>query len=789
MASEHDTDTAEEVLDDEVDLTPFDEVDMTGAAPAPGLPLPRWRTTVSGLYELRGRRVMSPPVPFANGSAGNGTSASLPMPISSRVLLRESLRLDVDGRYPQMAASGTIYEFLTERTHWVARLTRRRDGSFAGPIWYKDGDVTSFPFTSVTIRATGSPFPGQRQAVVRFSAPGAATRVQTLRFVSQYFRPCEFEYDTVEGSAAVTGIETRAHPNCPSGLPAESLSIEAVFRRAGFNVSTSSGDGVIPLLNAGSNARWSDAEMHDAMQVYWSRFTDRPQWAMWTLFASLHDMGVGLGGVMFDDIGPNHRQGTAIFNDSFISSAPTGDSNAAAWIQRMKFWTAVHEMGHTFNLAHSWQKVHPPAWGSPWTPLTNEPDARSFMNYPYNVGGGQAAFFADFEYRFSDQELLFMRHAPERFVQHGNANWFDNHGFEQTRKSADPAFRLELRVNRDSPTFEFLEPAVIELKLTNVSGEPQLLEEQLLATADLMTVAVKREGRAARQYSPFAQNCWSTRKVALAPGESRYESLFIAAGKNGWDVAEPGRYVIQIALHLENEDVISTPLMLRIAPPRGYDEEYYAQDFFTEDVGRVLAFDGTRALDTAIDTLKEGSERFHDRSVALHAKVALGMPLTRNFKELIADPGAPPEEPLKFKGAGVQADEAKHELSQALMERRGEAASTLGHIDYAGYTEHYSQWLAAEGDSGGATRVRKQLVSTLEKRGVKAAVISDIKSRLADAGQAGELQDDGTFTDREGRRIAERGDSAEAKPGPAKRSDVMLDMKEREPRKSGKGSR
>ena len=79
--------------------------------------------------------------------------------------------------------------------------------------------------------------------------------------------------------------------------------------------------------------------------------------------------------------------------------------------QIMKFWTAVHEMGHSFNLAHSWQK----ALGQPWIPLSNEPEARSYMNYPFRVDGGQSSFFADFEYRFSDSELLFMRHAPARF--------------------------------------------------------------------------------------------------------------------------------------------------------------------------------------------------------------------------------------------------------------------------------------------------------------------------------------------------------------------------------------
>jgi hypothetical protein len=141
---------------------------------------------------------------------------------------------------------------------------------------------------------------------------------------------------------------------------------------------------------------------------------------------------------------PNHRKGTAVFYNTFISQAPSGDPAPDAWVNRMRFWTTVHEMGHAFNLAHSWQKQHPPQWGTPWIPLANEPEARSFMNYPFNVSGGQKEFFRDFELRFSDQELLFMRHAPARFVQQGNADWFDNHGFEQAKLSLEPSLKLEL---------------------------------------------------------------------------------------------------------------------------------------------------------------------------------------------------------------------------------------------------------------------------------------------------------------------------------------------------------
>ena len=82
---------------------------------------------------------------------------------------------------------------------------------------------------------------------------------------------------------------------------------------------------------------------------------------------------------------------------------------------------------NSFNLAHSWQK----SLGTAWVPLANEPSALSYMNYPFNYPGGLDTFFAAFDYGFSPDELLFLRHAPERYVRMGAKPWFSNHGFEQ----------------------------------------------------------------------------------------------------------------------------------------------------------------------------------------------------------------------------------------------------------------------------------------------------------------------------------------------------------------------
>ena len=117
----------------------------------------------------------------------------------------------------------------------------------------------------------------------------------------------------------------------------------------------------------------------------------------------------------------------------------------------------VEPDGTILHVNHAWQKH----LGTPWIPLSSDSEARSFMNYPYSVVGGAPAFFRSFDFRFADQELLFMRHAPNRFVQMGNAAWFDHHGFQQAEVSEDSSLCLQVRVNRDKAIYEYLEPVVI----------------------------------------------------------------------------------------------------------------------------------------------------------------------------------------------------------------------------------------------------------------------------------------------------------------------------------------
>ena len=721
----------------------FDENEMSIEAADFYQPFPIFpkKLAASGLYKASNKQL---PLPikskFAEGSndefedeTGFVPGKKLPFKV-----FKEELRLDVDGRYPQMHASGKIRTNIFTTVHWIARLkSTRNSNTWVGQIWFKEGPANAMRHTKVRIKVKRSWFSNQRQLIAKFYGGGAPARVQYFRFNSPYFHRVEFEYDRVSdvpAADATTVVSTCAHPNRPATIACENLSLETVYRRAGFNVRKSGSDSAIPVDDAGANTTWSDAEMHDAMQAYWSRFSNTAQWSMWVMFARLHDNGNGLGGVMFDDIGPNHRQGTAIFSDSFISQAPVGDANPAAWVERMRFWTAAHEMGHGFNLAHSWQKSLGAPYGNPWLPtLADEPEARSFMNYPYNVSGGESSFFSDFEYRFSDNELVFMRHAPAKFVQMGNADWFEDHGFEQPAQVQPSAFTLELRTNKTDTVFEFLEMINLELKLTNVSGQTRLLEAATLKEYQNMVIIIKRDGMPARQWLPYAYYVRDSKMAAIDHGQSLYDSLLLSAGKNGWDIAEPGGYTVQAMMTINDETIVSNSLKLRVATPKTHGEEVCAQDLFAKEVGQVLTYGGSQFLESANTALEEVIVRLPKSNAARHAQMALALPKLRNFKSLNITAGAPDLlTALAKKQVAINsasADSSVNKVLETLLVKEGDAAAeTLGHICYKKHMDTFSQHLARDNVSA-AEKIQQACQKTLMARDVPEWVFANDEYR------------------------------------------------------------
>ena len=272
------------------------------------------------------------------------------------------------------------------------------------------------------------------------------------------------------------------------------------------------------------------------------------------------------------------------------------------------------------------------------------------------------------------------------------------------------------------------------MKLTNVSSQPILVNPAILSATDEMTVILKKQGKAARQWTPYARYCMDATKVALEPQESLYESLFVSAGQNGWDISEPGIYTVQMLLRHGEEDLVSNALKLRMAPPRGYDQEYLAQDFFSDDVGRILNFDGSQKLAEGNDALQELVERLPESRAAIHARVALAEPKKKNYKTLPFKDGqrdmtSAADDGVSIKVSKSKAEAAKAELDEALLKDANLAAETLGHVDFKYYVDGFTDWLSDRGDGTGAGKKQAALQTVLSERGVKKEVVAECERR------------------------------------------------------------
>jgi hypothetical protein len=716
--------------------------------PAPAWPFPpvRW----SGIYRHSPFVLPLPPLPTVSadevtaagnghqpGASGIGPTPTVATPPSGEhateagfLFRTEELRVDVDGLFPTMTVSGTVSGLFTGRLTWIARVTRQPDGSYAGPITYRDGTTALRPQANVSVYLHGLPFgpPSLRLAEARFSGGPTPDVVVWYRWAQAYFRDVAFEYDTVSDATSVTTYNPTSHPNHPPSVPNTTLSLESAYARLGIRVTKTGGDSIVDISEAGANTTWSDQEMHDAMEAHWSRWKDAPQWAVWVLFARMHDMGPSLGGIMFDDIGPAQRQGCAIFSDSFISQAPAGEANPGPWVQRMKFWTAAHEIGHTFNLAHSWQE----SLGTPWIPLLDEPAALSYMNYPYRYPAGLDAFFSLFEFTFSTNELLFLRHAPERFVEQGAELWFVNHGFEddafeQVRKNSSGPLELAARVHR-APRYEFLEPVVMELRLKNTSSTACTIDANALA-GNGVAIVVQKEGAPPRRWLPFKGICAAPQPKVLQPGEAIYAPVFLSASTSGWLVSDPGTYRIYAAAQAGGSMALSRPLQITVGRPASSEAEQMAGDVFTRQVAHTLAFGGSRVLTGANDTLREVIGRLPSSRLATHARAALGAPLAEAGKVLV----------LASDGEGetiALRDARPQEASTLLGESLGDfsaAADSLGHIGVTSYARKLAAALGEEGNTEAQQAFVSNAADTLASRGVRPDVVQDLQ-RSASSG-------------------------------------------------------
>ncbi|CAM2005231.1 reprolysin-like metallopeptidase [Acanthopleuribacter pedis] len=659
------------------------------------------------------------------------------------------LRLDVDGDFPQHQVSLTLRNHFP--AHWIAELTAVGESVWDGAIWFRHRAAETLTVAGEKpdgLKIRWSAGPERVQVVCDFVREGRHLARLQLPFVGVHLHDVEFELDFEEGVAVVTEVDVAAQT---PGLPPRPLDLIEVFDAVGIAASYSNGANQIDSNLSGFDAAWTEAELHDAMLEEWSRRDGTP-WSMWVLSAKRYrdsPDGVMLG-IMFDDIGDYHRNGCAVFNESIESQYNRQGPQA---VRRAQFRTLVHEIGHGFNLAHSWQK-EAAFFGRGWHPgLRNEADVPSFMNYPSEyTNGGSDGYHRDFNFEFSQQEILFMRHAPESFKAMAETSWFTDHGMraqvlcprELEAGLPDRTFSLEMRVHRPHPVFEFMENVQVELKLTNRSATTFWVPSDCLKNNRSLLVDVTRTGGATKTKRHFVQYCCRSALVPLGPGESLYAPLNVAHDSEGWLMDEPGRYDVSVSLDFEAciparraLACVSASFTLFVqAPPANLRKTAYrlAQDYFHKDVGRVYTVGGTRYLDHVNAVFAEVCAQMKGSNPALQARVTGSLPKWEPFKTIERD-----QKGARLKKAKVDVAELAALQKEVLTGEAGLAAErVLGHIPFAELCARASRAWSQAREPGKAATVMNGLAEAFTAHAVtlpKATALGFEQARRRDSGE------------------------------------------------------
>lgn len=544
------------------------------------------------------------------------------------------LRVDVDGATALQKVSGDYY--------MISGQTKSYFGSFMadsiattivnGVITITGNTATtwatSYTKLKITIKQTLI-FQPLAPALLQWyhastNAPGA---MYVCNNFSRAFRTVRLEQDRTSGVVPFVAYNTGS---LPSGGPARVLSINAAYGEAGVEMNTAGISNVVPMALAGPDAKWTNAELHNAMVNHFSLYQNTsPAWDVWLLHAYEHINGPGLYGIMFDQTGLQ-RQGAAVFY--------RGIGGASVEQQRLQLYTCVHELGHCFNLLHSWQK----SLATP--PKPNIPGSLSWMNYPWGFPAGAVAFWNQFPFRFDTTELAHIRHGFRNNVIMGGNPFATGSSLQDIgalfEDNVENTTNLELQLEAKK-TYLLGEPVVLETKLKTTSTKNNRVNSSLHANYGFVTIGIKKPGGQVMVYEPLAEMCIEPEHAILnSSNPGVYESSYIGYGKHGFTFDQAGTYQVRaVYYHEDGSRVVSDTLTLRVKYPSGKHDDEVADLLLNDEVGHLFAFMGSDApyLKNGNDALNQMADKYKDHPLAVYAQFIKGVNEQRTFKTITAD--------------------------------------------------------------------------------------------------------------------------------------------------------
>lgn len=628
------------------------------------------------------------------------------------------LRVDTDGPNALQKISGDYYQVLGQTKSYfgsfmVDSITKTIvNGIITITGIAKTTWPTSFNKIKLAIKQT-TIFQPLAPALLQWfhSATNAPGALYVCTHYNWAFRTVRLEQDCTAGVVPFSSYSTAL---LPSGGAPRVLSINSAYQEAGVDMINAGVTNLVPIVNITPPAdKWSNAELHAAMVSNFSLYQNSPQWNVWLLHALEHEMGGGLYGIMFDQQGLQ-RQGCAVFY--------RGIGGTTAEQRRLQLYTCVHELGHCFNLLHSWQK----SLASP--PKPNIPNSLSWMNYPWGYPGGATAFWNSFAFQFDPVEVAHIRHGfRNNVIMGGNpftqgSSLRDTSGLFEEPVENHSTLYLELEAKK---SYLYGEPVVLETKLKTSSNRSTQVVSNLHADYGFVTIGIKKPSGEVVIYEPLAERCTVPSYAILnAETPSIYESSYIGFGKDGFIFDQSGNYLVKaVYYHEDGSRIVSNTISLRVKSPVTAKDDEMAEIMLQDEVGYLLAFRGSDAsyLQKGNDALGQLIEKYKDSTMAVYAQYVTGVNAQRSFKAITSDKKITMREPNYKLGNTLLVDVIEKSKGKAGLDNisLNQAMQTLA-ISYH-----------REGNKKAAEETVKDIVNYFSKQPIKEHVKEKIRRESA----------------------------------------------------------
>ncbi|MBN1189664.1 MAG: hypothetical protein JXA46_07925 [Dehalococcoidales bacterium] len=649
------------------------------------------------------------------------------------------LRVDVDGRNPQNRISGDIfcrlgywggyfttlylYSFVVES---LTAVETKGVMTMKGPVkFYNDAGKTGH---SIEITIPRAPLLSPAaDATVKFYKSGALYSTFLCPRTSGYFRTVELEIDRFQSTTYPSAASTGVAPH-PTDLTSETLTCADIYRRAGIDMKVTEDDVLNDADSGDAGSNWDEGELHDLMETHFDNFADTLQWNCYGVIVPKFgnpNYNPGYFGVMFDwggwQTGDTYlRQGAAIAYDALQGYSSGTLYNTAAKKARFFLETFVHEIGHAFNLPHTWSRTDNADSGS-----------KSFMNYPWRYSGGvggENAFWSDFRWEFDDVELVWMRHGNRKDVIFGGNDWIGNNlsiYSEPQIERSQAALNLGVRAQQ---VFDFGQPVQVEIKLKNVTDKVIKVDARLRPEDGLVTFYIIRPNHEIIRYSAPVRRDSAPGEVDLAPGESLYESALLSYGARGAYFQEPGEYFVRAYYDSPTAGtIVSSGCRFRVAAPFSRSSEELAHLVFSPEAAKFLYYGGIERYPGVISNLKEAVEKYaaSDPAVVRHIAASLGKHAGRSVKQVITKKG---QRIITLRKANLEEAIKYLEIARLMLPERN--ISAMDNVTYNRLSANLADCYLRQDQKAKAEQMLKKSLQYLQKRQVSKTVIEDYKARI-----------------------------------------------------------